>query len=179
MKARFYFLLVVVGAAIFYFSKRKLIIAKSAKKIKISSSAFTLGKGIPRKYTCDGANVSPPLEWSNVPAKTRSLVLICEDLDAPLGTFVHWIVCNIDVSITSFNENQVPVGCVQGKNGFGKNSYGGPCPPSGSPHRYFFKIYALSKKLNVKTGIEKEDLFKAMDGLILGKEEIFFGTYSR
>jgi Raf kinase inhibitor-like YbhB/YbcL family protein len=181
MKAKIFLFLVVIGVVIFYFVKRKRVVAQdSEQEMQISSSAFKLGEPIPAKYTCDGSNVSPPVSWSHIPAATKSLVLICADPDAPMGTFVHWIVFNIDASIRSFNENEVPSGCVQGENDFGKIGYGGPCPPTGPAHRYFFKLYALPKTLNLKEGVKKEEIIKAMDSCgKLSKNETFYGIYSR
>ena len=115
-------------------------------KMKITSSAFHDGGTIPEKYTCTGAGVNPPLHFNDVPAQAKSLALILEDPDAPGGTFLHWVIWNIDPKTSDIAESSVPRNAMQGKNGFGKVAYGGPCPPSGM-HRYYFKAYALDVPL--------------------------------
>jgi Raf kinase inhibitor-like YbhB/YbcL family protein len=149
--------------------------------IKITSSAFKDGEFIPKKYTCDGANVSPPLEWTGIPAAAKSIALICDDPDAPAGTWVHWVIFNIHASVKGLKENIPAVKVledksVQGTNDFRKTGYGGPCPPGGV-HRYFFRIYALGDYLNLAAGATKAELLKAMKGHILA-EGSFFGKYS-
>ncbi len=122
----------------------------NSQKIIIKSSAFKNGEFIPKKYTCDNIDVSPPLRWKNIPSKAKSLVIIMEDPDAPGGTFIHWIIYDIPVSKSGLPENfpkKETVGNIkQGINDFGTIGYGGPCPPPGKPHRYFFRIYALDIK---------------------------------
>ena len=144
--------------------------------MKLSSPAFENGEAIPVEYTCDGKNISPPLIISGVPENTKSLALIMEDPDAPLITFVHWLVWNIppDTKEISKGEN---ISYPQGKNGFGKQRYGGPCPPFGT-HRYFFKLYALDTVLDLKEGAKKKDLLKAMSGHIIEETELI-GVYGR
>jgi Raf kinase inhibitor-like YbhB/YbcL family protein len=116
---------------------------KEAAQMEISSPAFTQGKPIPSKYTCDGENISPALKWAGIPAKAKSLALVCDDPDAPRGNWVHWIIVNIPVSVIGIPENgTLPSGACEIINNFGQTKYGGPCPPSGT-HRYFFKLYAL------------------------------------
>ncbi|NOX87639.1 MAG: YbhB/YbcL family Raf kinase inhibitor-like protein [Calditrichaeota bacterium] len=154
----------------------------SVKTMKLTSSVFEEGSMIPSKYTCDGADVSPPLAWSDVPDKTKSFALISDDPDAPMGTWVHWVIYNIPDSVRQLPEG-VPAdeklknGAVQGTNDFRRIGYGGPCPPSGV-HRYYFKLYALDTMLNLKPGATKAELLKAMEGHILGKTELM-GKYSR
>jgi Raf kinase inhibitor-like YbhB/YbcL family protein len=145
--------------------------------LTITSPAFTAGAAIPAKYTCDGADASPPLIIGTVPAGTRSLALIMDDPDAPGGMWVHWVVWNISPQTREIRENALPDGVGQGKNDWNRNSYGGPCPPSGT-HRYFFKLYALDGTLNLGASTTKTDLERAMQGHILGRGELM-GTYRR
>jgi len=144
------------------------------QKIKIISSAFKNNERIPSKYTCDGIDVNPPLKFQNIPNGTKSLALIVDDPDAPMGTWIHWIVWNINPT-EEINEATVPG--IEGINDFNKTSYGGPCPPLGI-HRYFFKIYALKTKLDLNSNARKRDLEEAMEGKIIAKGEIM-GLYSR
>jgi len=148
----------------------------------LKSAAFSEGGWIPEKYTCDGDNVSPPLEWSGLPAGTTSLALICDDPDAPMGTWVHWVVFNIPPETDGLPENVPPErelkqGGLQGINDFRKIGYGGPCPPGGT-HRYFFKLYALDCRLDLPAGITKAQLMAAMEGHILD-QAVLMGRYSR
>jgi hypothetical protein len=150
--------------------------------MEIKSSAFGSGEMIAAKYTCDGADFSPPLEWSGSPAETKSLALICDDPDAPMGTWVHWVIYDIPPTATMLaegitREKDLPGGGTQGVNDFRKIGYGGPCPPGGT-HRYFFKLYALDTMLGLKPGITKDQLLKAMRGHILAEAQIM-GTYKR
>ncbi len=144
--------------------------------MKISSTAFTDGGSIPAKYTCDGANTSPPLAIEGIPPAAKSLALIMDDPDAPSGTFDHWIVWNMDSKTTAFAEGQEPKG-VAGRNGFGKSGYGGPCPPSGE-HRYYFKLYALDTTLNLQSAAKKAELQNAMKGHTLADAQMM-GRYKR
>jgi hypothetical protein len=145
--------------------------------IQITSSAFNEGETIPAKYTCDGANVSPPLAWSGVPGGTKSLAVIADDLDAPVGTWVHWVLYDLPAGQNSLVEGVQSAG-LQGINDFRKTGYGGPCPPRGKPHRYFFKLYALDTLANLKPGASKADLEKAMLGHILAQGQLM-GRYGR
>jgi Raf kinase inhibitor-like YbhB/YbcL family protein len=150
--------------------------------IKITSSAFQDGGLIPAKYTCDGADVSPPLQWDNVPQSAKSIALICDDPDAPMGTFVHWVLFNLPAETRQLAEKvaadkTLPSGARQGTSGFGRVGYGGPCPPSGT-HRYFFKIYALDTTLDLPAGARKSDLLKVMQGHILAQGQLV-GKYKR
>ncbi|MBL7016715.1 MAG: YbhB/YbcL family Raf kinase inhibitor-like protein [Kiritimatiellales bacterium] len=151
-------------------------------EIMIVSAAFESMAPIPSAYTCDGENISPPLAWSGVPPQARSLVLICDDPDAPAGDWVHWVCYDIPPDVTELPENiqpgsTLPCGGMQGKTDFGTVGYGGPCPPSGT-HRYFFKVYALDTVLNLPAGQTKKQIEKAMQGHVLAAGEQV-GTYSR
>ncbi len=136
--------------------------------MKISSPAFAENGKIPKSCTCDGENASPPLTVADVPEGTRSLALIADDPDAPAGTWVHWVVWNIDAGTRQIKAGALPAGAVQGVNSFGKSGYGGPCPPSGS-HRYFFKLYALDAVLNLDLRATKADLEKGMKGHVVAE----------
>lgn len=150
--------------------------------IQITSSAFTEGSPIPRKYTCEGEDESPPLAWSTAPAGAKSLALIADDPDAPMGTWVHWVIFNLPPTLTGLPEgiakNPSVEGGLQGNNDFRKTGYGGPCPPRGKPHRYFFKLYALDTMLPLQAGATKAEVEKAMRGHILAQGQLM-GTYSR
>lgn len=143
----------------------------------ILTPAFKNGENIPSKYTCDGDNVNPRLEISDVPAEAKSLILIMDDPDSPSGTWLHWSVWNIDPKTTEIPENSVPQGAVEGMTGFGETGYGGPCPHSGE-HRYFFRLYALDSKLDLPAGASRPELERAMDGHILAGAELM-GLYRR
>ncbi len=140
-------------------------------KMKISSPVFENNEFIPAKYTCDGEDVNPPLLFAGIPDGTESLALVAEDPDAPAGTWVHWLLWNIPPETVGVEENSVPDGFVSGINDFGKNSYGGPCPPSGT-HRYFFKLYALDRKLSLPATARKEEMERVMEGAILDSAEL-------
>lgn len=150
--------------------------------IKIESPAFNYGDFIPSKYTCDGANISPPLKWSEVPEGTKSIALICDDPDAPIGDWVHWVLYNIPPEIKELKENFpsdkiLKDGSIHGLNDWKKYGYGGPCPPSGI-HRYYFKIFALDIKLDLAPGATKKQLLDAMRGHIIAQGELM-GKYQR
>ena len=149
-------------------------------EIKLTSVAFKDGQSIPAPYTCDGVNISPPLEWSGLPKTTKTVAIIVEDPDAPSGTWVHWVLYNLPADNIGLVENvpaseNLKAGGFQGKNDFGKIGYGGPCPPSGT-HHYFFKIYALDSELPLKAGATKAELMKAMEGHIVLEGQLM-GTY--
>jgi len=150
---------------------------KSMGELKISSPAFAHNGSIPAKYTCDGADVSPPLVIGDIPAAAKSLALIIDDPDAPVGNWVHWVVWNIDPGAREIGEGKAPLRGIEGKNDWGRNGYGGPCPPSGT-HRYFFKLYALDTTLNLGPTTTKKDLERAMDGHILARGQLI-GLYKR
>lgn len=139
--------------------------------MKIGSPAFAENGKIPKQYTCDGQDVNPPLTIENPPANTVSFALIVDDPDAPAGTWVHWVVWNIDPATREIAGATVPKGAVQGINDFGKKAWGGPCPPGGT-HRYFFKLYALNALLTLSPGSTKGELEKAMKDHILARAEL-------
>jgi Raf kinase inhibitor-like YbhB/YbcL family protein len=148
----------------------------------LKSTAFSEGGAIPKKYTCDGSDLSPALTWAGAPAGTKSLALIVDDPDAPVGTWTHWTVWNISPE-AALPEGLAKVeslsdGTRQGRNDFKRIGYGGPCPPPGKPHRYFFKLYALDAKLDVKPGASRKELEGAMKGHVLGQKELM-GRYGR
>jgi len=149
----------------------------------LRSSAFQNGGAIGRAHTCDGKDVSPPLRWEDPPEGTRSFALICDDPDAPMGTWVHWVIYNIPASARELAEGVPPReknadGSLQGMNDFGRVGYGGPCPPRGKPHRYFFRLYALDAAPALGPKATKKALLKAMEGRILAQAELM-GTYGR
>ena len=150
---------------------------------KISSSSFSAGGDIAKKFTCDGADLSPELSWAGAPPGTQSFTVIADDPDAPVGTWTHWVLYDLPASITSLPEDvskleQLPNGARQGRNDFRKIGYGGPCPPPGKPHRYFFKIYALDRMLRLKPGASKKDIEHAMQGHVLA-QSVIMGTFGR
>lgn len=150
---------------------------KKMEQMSVSSPVFADNGAIPARYTCDGKDASPPLAFSNVPAGARSLALIVDDPDAPAGTWVHWVAWNIPPHVREIKENSLPEGAIQGLNSWKKNSYGGPCPPSGT-HRYYFQLYALDTTLNLSRSAVRADLEKAMQGHILAGSRLM-GTYKR
>ncbi|HPJ95595.1 MAG TPA: YbhB/YbcL family Raf kinase inhibitor-like protein [Deltaproteobacteria bacterium] len=156
--------------------------AKGGGTMELRSKAFAGSAMIPAAYTCDGQDVSPPLEWSGLPEGTRSIALICDDPDAPAGTWVHWVYYDIPPGTQALAQDVGPgdtpsAGGTQGRNDFRKIGYGGPCPPSGT-HRYFFKLYALDTELNLPPGRTKKELIDVMKCHILGQAELM-GKYKR
>ena len=150
--------------------------------MQVTSTAFKDGQPIPRQYTCDGVNISPPLEWNGTPKSARTIAIIADDPDAPSGTWVHWVVYNLPAENIGLVENLPPTedvkaGGFQGKNDFQKIGYGGPCPPSGT-HRDFFKVDALDIELPLKGGATKAEVEKAMQGHIVAQTQLM-GTYQR
>jgi len=150
--------------------------------LELTSPAFAPGEAIPAKYTCDGENVSPPLQWRNAPEETQSLALIADDPDTAVGTWVHWVVYGLSPETEALAEAipaeaTLPDSGRQGNNGLQKLGYFGPCPPSGS-HRYFFKLYALDTMPELPAGASKEQLLEAMEGHVLAQAELM-GRYSR
>ena len=145
--------------------------------MKVVSSAFQNNTKIPSKYTCDGENVSPPLQFLNVPESAKSLVLIVDDPDAPSKVWVHWVVYNINPETLGVKENNVPKNGIEGMTDFGRPGYGGPCPPSGT-HRYFFKLYVLDSILDLPQNATKQVVEAKMQGHILDKAELI-GLYVR
>jgi len=149
---------------------------------ELTSTAFGQGEPIPRRYTCDGEDISPPLQWSDPPQGTQSFALIADDPDAPMGTWVHWVLYNIPAQARGLPEAvssdaELPDGSRHGQNSWRRLGYGGPCPPSGT-HRYFFKLYALDAQLDLAAGANKKQLLRAMEGHILAQAELM-GTYTR
>ncbi len=168
-------LIIAVGLA-------ALLIGAGGATMELKSQAFAAGEMIPAKYTCDGQDISPPLGWSDPPAGTIEFALISDDPDAPVGTWVHWVMWNIPVSASVLDEDLPKTasllnGTKQGTTDFRRIGYGGPCPPSGT-HRYYFKLYALDTALNLPASTTKKDLEKAIQGHILGQAELM-GTYRR
>ena len=151
--------------------------AADMSTLTITSPAFKHNQMIPSKHTCDGADVNLPLGIENVPPEAKSLALIMDDPDAPAGTWVHWVIWNIDTRTREIRENSVPSGAMQGVNDFRKRDYGGPCPPSGT-HRYFFKLYALDTTLNLGPDTTKAVLERAIRGHIVAHTELI-GLYKR
>ncbi len=162
---------------------------KKKSTLRMESPSFNKGQAIPDKYTCAGANVSPAIHWKGAPPKTKTFALICEDPDAPMQTWVHWVIFNIPVTTNDptyafeltegypRTETQTN-GIVQGTNDFKKIGYDGPCPPAGSPHRYYFELYALDSSLPLGAGAMKSQVMGAMKGHILDQTQIM-GTYGK
>ena len=149
----------------------------------ITSASFKPGGSIPRDFTADGRDVSPALSWVSAPDGTQSLALICDDPDAPVGTWVHWVIWNLPASTKGLAQGiqqsrTLTDGSAQGKNDFGRIGYGGPSPPPGKPHRYFFRLYALKEKLTLAPGASRRELEKAMTGKVIASAEMF-ATYGR
>lgn len=149
----------------------------------LTSASFPNGGTIPRKHTCDGSDVSPALAWSGAPQGTQSFALIADDPDAPVGTWSHWVLYDLPAGTTSLPESvskvdAPPGGGQQGKNDFGKTGYGGPCPPAGTPHRYFFKLFAVDRRLDLKPGAGQKEVERALQGHILAQAELM-GKYGR
>ncbi len=150
--------------------------------IAVRSSAFQEGGMIPAKYTCDGDDMSPPLEWTGIPEGTKSLALISDDPDAPVGTWVHWVMWNVPPTVKGLAQDvspdpQLPDGSRQGISDFRRPGYGGPCPPSGV-HRYYFQLYALDTTLDLPSSTRKADLVQAMKGHVLAEGQLM-GKYRR
>jgi Raf kinase inhibitor-like YbhB/YbcL family protein len=149
----------------------------------ISSAAFAQGSAIPREYGCEGGDESPELSWSDPPAGTESYALVCEDPDAPGGLFVHWLIYTIPGSARGLPRAvkpaaKLPDGSAQGRNDFGNLGYGGPCPPHGKPHRYFFRLFALKAHAPLAPGLGRKELLRAIEAAALAKVEVF-GTCKR
>jgi Raf kinase inhibitor-like YbhB/YbcL family protein len=160
-----------------------MTVKEGEMKIPLSSTAFKDGEEIPAKYTCEGQDISPPLEWGEPPSGTQAFALIMDDPDAPMGVFTHWVIFNIAPDSRQLVEaipaqGQLPDGAWQGKNGFGRTGYGGPCPPAGPQHHYQFTLYALDQPLDLKAGTPKEQLLSAMQGHVLAQGQLT-GTCQR
>jgi len=174
----------VFGFALGLFVAGSLAAEKAGKDhMQLTSTAFRQGAPIPARYTYDATNVSPPLKWSGVPAEAKSLALIVDDPDAPVGTWVHWVLYDLPPVTAELPEDlpksqYVAGGAKQGLNDFRHLGYGGPSPPRGKPHRYFFKLYALDTLLDLKPGATKQDLERAMEKHVLAEAELM-GTFQR
>jgi len=145
--------------------------------LQLTTAAFQGGGTIPKKFTCDGPDVSPALSWTEPPARTQSFALIVDDPDAPAGTWVHWVLYDLPANTRRLpeavgKESERTDGSRQGRNDFGRIGYNGPCPPKGPAHRYFFKLYALDSKLDLKPGGTKIDLERAMKDHVLAHAEV-------
>jgi Raf kinase inhibitor-like YbhB/YbcL family protein len=156
---------------------------EATMSIQITSPAFSEGRPIPQIHAFDDKNLSPALHWSGVPTSAKSLALICDDPDTPAGTWVHWVIYDLSATTAGLSEGVPPSseltnGAQQGLNDFKQTGYGGPCPPPGKPHRYFFKVYALDTMTGLKPGATKAELMKAMDGHVLAEGKLM-GTYRR
>lgn len=172
IKKFFGFVLVVCLVAVYPVFQTEI---QGGETMKLVSPSFGHNQMIPEKFTCQGEDINPELNIAGIPVETKSLALMMDDPDAPMGTWVHWVVFDIPVATAQIQENSIPG--KQGYNDFQRNDYGGPCPPSGT-HRYFFKLYALDTILNLKEGIRKQELEKAMEGHILAKAELI-GLYKK
>ena len=156
----------------------------AALSIEVTSSAFAEGARIPTRYTCDGEDASPPLKWTGVPQAAKSIALIADDPDAPGGTWIHWVLYGLSPDTTGLPEglpktNELLSGARHGGTDFGRNEYGGPCPPPGhGAHRYYFKVYALDAEIGLAAGGTKQDVLEAMKGKILAEGQLM-GTYLR
>ena len=161
-----------------------VLIAKDPPaKLNLKTMAFKAGGTIPAKYTCSGADISPALSWNQPPARTQSLALVVDDPDAPAGTWVHWVVYNLPASARQLpggvpRGEAIVSGGKQGLNDFPQNGYGGPCPPPGKPHRYFFRLYALDTLLDLHAPVHRKDVDAAMKGHVLAQGE-WMGTFGR
>ena len=154
-----------------------------AKQLILTSAAFRDGEGIPVGHTCDGDDQSPPLAWTGAPVETRTFALICEDPDAPRGTWLHWLLWNLRADAVELRPGvppspELPSGARQGLNDSGDLGYSGPCPPQGKPHRYYFRLLALDTALNLPPGVNRSDLESAMAGHVLAEGTVM-GTYQR
>jgi hypothetical protein len=152
-------------------------------KLQLTTTAFAEGQPIPRRHSYNDQDISPALQWSGVPPAAKSLALICDDPDAPMGTWVHWVIYNLPATAPGLSEGvpktpELPDGSKQGVNDYKGTGYGGPCPPPGKPHRYFFKLYALDNRPDLKPGLTKAELVKAMTGHILAEGQLM-GTYQQ
>jgi Raf kinase inhibitor-like YbhB/YbcL family protein len=153
------------------------LVAKEVKQMKLTSPAFKQNEAIPAQFSCGGQDTSPPLVIEGAPKEAKSLALVLDDPDAPAGTWVHWVLWNIDPGTTQIAQGSVPPGAEQGVNSWQRKSYGGPCPPSGT-HRYFFRLYALKERLNLPSSTTRKELDRAMQGKILAQTELL-GLFSR
>jgi Raf kinase inhibitor-like YbhB/YbcL family protein len=175
--------LAVAAASLAFLTPSPSVAQESSGKLELKTTAFQPGGNIPKPFACDGADASPALSWTDPPPRTQSFVLIMDDPDAPVGTFVHWVVYNLPASTRQLPErlpgnDEMQGGGRQGVNDFARTGYGGPCPPPGKAHRYFFRLYALDSKLNLKTAARRKDVDQAMKGHVLAHAELM-GLYGR
>lgn len=184
-KHRFSFALGILALITSVFLVKSMVMQPpdASRQMQLTSTAFKNMQPIPRDYTCDGKNISPPLSWSGAPTGTKSFVLIIDDPDAPGGTWTHWVVFNLPGDVSELAEDAAKSqfasgGAKEGLNDFKHVGYGGPCPPAGKPHRYMFKLYALDTMLGLKSGASKKEVESAMAKHILGQGELI-GTYQR
>jgi Raf kinase inhibitor-like YbhB/YbcL family protein len=164
-------------------SPKEMQTGEAPMSIELTSTAFQPGAAIPKQYTGDGADLSPPLRWSEPPTGTKSIALICDDPDAPRGTWSHWVLFNVPAQTRELEEGvptsaTLPSGAKQGKNDFGNAGYGGPAPPKGKAHRYLFKLYALDVVSELAPGVTRPQLEAAMKGHVLAEGQLM-GTYKR
>lgn len=157
--------------------------AASSTAFRLQSAAFQEGTSIPARFSCEGEDVSPPLAWTGAPSAARSFALIVEDPDAPAGVWTHWVAYDLPAQTRALQENtpkqgELPGGGLQGRNSFGRIGYGGPCPPAGNAHRYFFRLYALDTTLGLRAGADKQQVLAAMKGHIVGRTELM-GRFQR
>ncbi len=177
------FLLNLCAAASIFLAANVALPGKDPAKLELSTTAFRPGGAIPAQFTCSGENISPALSWSQPPAGTRSFTLIVDDPDAPAGTWVHWVVYDLPASARELPQHVAPGERIsgsgeQGVNDFSERDYGGPCPPPGKPHRYFFRLYALDVSLNLQSPARRQEVDLAMKGHILAQAELM-GTFKR
>ncbi len=173
----------LIFGMLFFVSKDLKAEGGDIMNLELISPAFNNNQSIPQKYTCEGEDISPPLEWKGVVENVKSFVLIADDPDAPMGTWVHWVIYNIPSEVTELKEGIPAIeslddGTLQGITDFNRIGYGGPCPPPGKPHRYYFKLYALDTKLQFSPGATKKEVEQAIQGNIIDKSELI-GLYSR
>ncbi len=171
------FFAIFIAISLFGCTSNIQLSGSGVSAMRIYSPEFNDNSMIPAKFTCEGMDINPQLLFSDVPEETKSLVLIMDDPDAPMGTWVHWVLFNIPADVTGIPEDSIPDNAIQGLNSWPKNNYGGPCPPSGT-HRYFFKLYALDVELELDDTATKKDVEQAMQGHILEKAELI-GLYKK
>ncbi|MDJ0270634.1 MAG: YbhB/YbcL family Raf kinase inhibitor-like protein [Aigarchaeota archaeon] len=178
----FLVLAVAVASSILYLrqpSPERQEIITAGEGFILRSPAFKEGERIPVKFTCDGVDVSPPLEWRGIPRNARSLAIIVEDIDAPAGIFTHWILYNIPANVEKIGENAIPPNAKEGINDFGRTGYTGPCPPSGKPHTYVFRLLALDLEgLAIKKTPNRDTFLNTIKGHIIAEARLT-GIYSR
>jgi Raf kinase inhibitor-like YbhB/YbcL family protein len=166
----------IIGGYVVVMAAFAAFAATGGGTMKVTSSVFSEGGTIPDKYAKDHDNVNPPLRIEGTPTEAKSLLLIMDDPDAPVGLFTHWLIWNIDPKTTEIAENSVPKGAVQGTNDYSNLGYGGPQPPSGT-HRYYFKVFALDRTLDLKSGAKRKEVEAAMRGHVIAQGELM-GRYS-